>query len=174
MGGRKWGLYLQPHPQASALQRPPFPPQPLTCSCSQLSRYDRRLRPRRFRSALVLLTQTPTADFCTAAPPAPLPGSLLSSLHLAAEAATATGAVLRTPTRRPGYFPPPRSRESCAAASGSCREIHHHGSDCCRGIRVPELKPGRGAVVGAGGRRWRRRQPGYRDEAVGLSSESGV
>jgi hypothetical protein len=71
----------------------------------------------------------PTSDCSTG----PHPGSLLPSLHLAPEAATATGAVRRTPTPSPGYFPPPRSRESCAEASGSSRETHHHGSDCCRG-----------------------------------------
>lgn len=52
------------------------------------------------------------------------------------------------PTPRPGYFPPPRSRENCVAASGSSRESHHHGSGCCGGIRVLELTPGRGRCGG--------------------------
>lgn len=65
----------------------------------------------------------------------PLPGSLLPSLHLAPEAATATGAVRRTPTPSPGYFPPPLSREKCAVASGSSRETHHHGSGCSKSSR---------------------------------------
>lgn len=90
----------------------------------------------------------PHADFDKAAPPAPLPSSLLPFLHLAPEAAKATGAVRRTPTPRPGYFPPPRSRENCAVASGNSREIYHHGSRCSRGSRVLELKPGRGRCGG--------------------------
>lgn len=80
--------------------------------------------------------------------PGPAPSSLLPSHHLAPEAATATGAVRRTPTPRPGYFPPPRSRESCAAVSGSSREIHHHGSGCSSGSRVLELESGRGPKWG--------------------------
>lgn len=70
------------------------------------------------------------------------PGSLLPALHLAPEAATATGAVRRTPTPRPGYFPPPRSRESCAPASSRSREIHHHGSGCSRSNRYWRRSPG--------------------------------
>lgn len=78
----------------------------------------------------------------------PLPGSLLPSLHLAPEAATATGAVLRTPTPSPGYFPPPRSREKSAVASGSSRETHHHGSGCSRSSRVLKLRLGGGLCGG--------------------------
>lgn len=99
------------------------------------------------------------------------PGSLLSALHLAPEAATATGAVRRTPTPRPGYFPPPRSRESCAPASGRSREVHHHGSGCSRSSQYWRRSPG-GVRCGAGicGRWWRKL--GNWAETVGTGEKS--
>lgn len=80
--------------------------------------------------------------------PGPFPSSLLPSLHLAPEAATATGAVRRTPTPSPGYFPPPRSRDSCTVPSGNSRETHHHGSGCSRSSPALELESRRGLVWG--------------------------
>lgn len=126
-----------PHPDpASSLPGPAFPPRLRTCSCSLRRGCHRRLRPRRFRPALRSLPPAPQADRPRRRWSAgPLPGSLLPSLHLAPEAATATGAVQRTPTPSPGYFPPPRSREKCAVASGSSRETHHHGSGCSKSSR---------------------------------------
>lgn len=146
---RTGGLYLlSPHPEPLLYRDPPSLPNPSPVPVLKLRRCGRRLRPRRFRLALALFPPAPPADFSAAAPLAPLPDSLLPSLYLAPEAATATGAVRRTPTPRLRYFPPPQSRESCAAASGSSREIYHHGSGCSRGSRVLELNPGRGPMWG--------------------------
>lgn len=52
------------------------------------------------------------------------------------------------PTPSPGYFPPPRSREKCAVASGSSRETHHHGSGCSKSGRVLKLGLGGGMCGG--------------------------
>lgn len=114
-------LFLLPAPP---LRPPPPPPQVPLGSRSTLSGSLRR--------------------FQRGCSPGPAPSSLLPSLHLAPETAKATGAVRRTLTPRPGYFPPPRSRENCAAASGSSREIHHHGSCCSRGSGRLSGRPGGG------------------------------
>lgn len=131
-------LFLLPAPP---LRPPPPPPQVPLGSRSTLSGSLRR--------------------FQRGCSPGPAPSSLLPSLHLAPETAKATGAVRRTLTPRPGYFPPPRSRENCAAASGSSREIHHHGSCCSRGSGRLSGRPGGGRCGGwklraaeAGARKW--------------------
>lgn len=68
------GLYPRsPHPEPLLYPDPPSLLQPLTCSCSQLRRCGRRLRPHRLRSALAPLSPAPSADFSAAAPLASLP-----------------------------------------------------------------------------------------------------
>lgn len=146
-GGR--GVYLLiPHPEPLLYRDPPSFPSPSPVPAPSSAAAAAASAPAGSARHWFRSLRLPQADFGKAAPLAPLPSSLLPFLHLAPEAATATGAVRRTPTPRPGYFPPPRSRENCAVVSGSSREIYHHGSGCSRGSRVQELKPGRGPMWG--------------------------
>lgn len=146
-GGR--GVYLlSPHPEPLLYGDPPSFPSPSPVPAPSSAAAAAASAPAGSARHWFRSLRLPQADFGTTAPLAPLPGSLLPFLHLAPEAATATGAVRRTPTPRPGYFPPPRSRENCAVACGSSREIHHHGSGCSRGNRVLELNLGGGRCGG--------------------------
>lgn len=156
-GGRVY--LLSPHPEPLLYGDPPFFPSPSPVPAPGSAAAAAASAPAGSARHWFRSHRLPQADFGKAAPLAPLPSCLLPFLHLAPEAATATGAVRRTPTPRPGYFPPPRSRENCAVESGSSREIHHHGSGCSRGSRVLELKAGRGPMWGlqaaeAGAGKW--------------------
>lgn len=147
--GRGRGVYLlSPHPEPLLYGDPPSFPSPSPVPAPSSAAAAAASAPAGSARHWFRSLRLPQADFGTTAPLAPLPGSLLPFLHLAPEAATATGAVRRTPTPRPGYFPPPRSRENCAVACGSSREIHHHGSGCSRGNRVLELNLGGGRCGG--------------------------
>lgn len=158
--GGRGGISPQPPPRASPLRGPAFLPQPLTCSCSQLRRRSRRLRPRRFRSALVPLPPTPPSRFRQGCSPGPAP-------------------------QLPPSFPPPStgSRDgdrSCAAhphpqtgilpTSPIARELRgsewQFSRDPSPWQRLQQRQPGAGAEawagadMGAAGCGRRRREPG--------------
>lgn len=71
--GREGSILAAPTPSLSSTRTRLPSSKPLTCSCSQLRRCGRRLRPHRLRSALAPLSPAPSADFSAAAPLASLP-----------------------------------------------------------------------------------------------------
>lgn len=148
-GGRGWGvvLSLQPPPRASPLRGPAFLPQPLTCSCSQLRRHSHRLRPRRFRSALVPLPPTPPRRFRQGCSPGPAPQLPPSFPPPSTGSCDADGSGAAHPHPQTGILPTsPIARE----LRGSERQFSRDPSPW---QRLQQRQPGAGAEFWAGAMR---------------------
>lgn len=165
---------------ASSRPGPAFLPLQLrTCSCSgrrgcRCCRCQRHLRPRRFR-----LAPGPLPPRSPSRPPrswsaGPLLRSLLPSLHLAPEAATATGAVRRrTPTPKPGILPTSTiAREVRGGERRLSRDPVAMAAAAAEAAPVLKLRLGGGLCGGgagrSGGRVVERRLWGRRCEAPEL------
>lgn len=158
---------------ASSRPGPAFLPLQLrTCSCSgrrgcRCCRCQRHLRPRRFR-----LAPGPLPPRSPSRPPrswsaGPLLRSLLPSLHLAPEAATATGAVRRrTPTPKPGILPTSTiAREVRGGERRLSRDPVAMAAAAAEAAPVLKLRLG-GGLCGGGGC-WKIRRQSCGEEAVG-------
>lgn len=158
---------------ASSRPGPAFLPLQLrTCSCSgrrgcRCCRCQRHLRPRRFR-----LAPGPLPPRSPSRPPrswsaGPLLRSLLPSLHLAPEAATATGAVRRrTPTPKPGILPTSTiAREVRGGERRLSRDPVAMAAAAAEAALVLKLRLG-GGLCGGGGC-WKIRRQSCGEEAVG-------
>lgn len=138
------GLSPQPPPRASPLRRPAFLPQPLTCSCSQLRRCGRRLRPRRFRSALVPLPPTPPSRFRHHCSPGPAPWLPPSFPPPSTGSRDGDGSCAAHPHPQTGILPTsPIARE----LRGSVQQFSRDPSPW---QRLQQRQPGAGAEPGRG------------------------
>lgn len=169
--GRGAGVCLPgPHPEPLLRGDPPSSPQPLTCSCSQLRRRSRRLRPRRFRSALVPFPPTPPGRFRHGCSPGRAPRLPPSFPPPSTGSRDGDRSCAAHPHPQTGILPTsPIARELRGGERQLSREGRHHGSGCSRGSRVSEPEPGGGRRGGCRrrevgmrpwGLRWESRAPG--------------